>query len=153
MFGGGSSKEQEEMKQKQFLDSMEENSAKMVEEWNQIQGNIAERTAIPNIVLSFRMKELKLTLITDVEVYKGLMLSSKSIVVDLYMYDSTNKYNKRSMELSFKNESYGVDVVEKNQKTNLVESSPFMQQLMMDERKDTQKLGKQFGQALELKVG
>ena len=127
MFGGGSSKEQEEMKQKQFLDSMEENSAKMVEEWNQIQGNIAERTAIPNIVLSFRMKELKLTLITDVEVYKGLMLSSKSIVVDLYMYDSTNKYNKRSMELSFKNESYGVDVVEKNQKTNLVESSPFMQ--------------------------
>ena len=69
------------------------------------------------------------------------------------MYDSTNKYNKRSMELSFKNESYGVDVVEKNQKTNLVESSPFMQQLMMDERKDTQKLGKQFGQALELKVG
>lgn len=60
------------------------------------------------------MKELKLTLITDVEDYKGLMISSKSIIVDLLLYDETNKYNKRSMELSFKNESYGVEVVEKN---------------------------------------
>ena len=87
----------------------------MVDEWMGIQGNIKERSSIPNIVLSFRMKELKLTLITDVEEYKGLMLSSKNIVVDLFMYDSSNKYNKRSMELSFKNESYGVEVVEKNQ--------------------------------------
>ena len=44
---------------------MEENSVKMMEEWNQIQGNIAERSSIPNIALSFRMNELKLKLTAD----------------------------------------------------------------------------------------
>ena len=73
------------------------------------------------------MKELKLTLITDVEEYKGLMLNSKNIVVDFYQYDASNKYNSRSIELSFKNESYGVEVVEKNQMSKRVETSPFMQ--------------------------
>ena len=99
------------------------------------------------------MKELKLTLINNVEDYKGLMLQSRNIAIDLNLYDSSNKYNKRSMEMEFKNESYGVWVVEKNQESRRIESSPFMQQLMMDEGKDFHKQASKYGQALELKVG
>ena len=125
----------------------------MVEDWTNIQGNIVERRQIPNIVLKFKMNELKLTLLSNVDDYKGLMLQSRNIQVDLLLYDSSNKYNKRSMELSFKNASYGVWVVEKNHETRRIESSPFMQQLMTDEGKDPLKTIERYGEALILKVG
>ena len=79
------------------------------------------------------MKELKLTLIDNVDDYKGLMLYSKQIEVDVRLFDASNKYNTRSMELAFSNESYGVFVVEKNQETRRIDSSPFVQQLRADD--------------------
>ena len=106
---------------------MENEANELVEDWTKIQGDVVERKQIPNIVLKFKMNELKLTLINNVETYKGLMLQSRNIQVDLVLYDSSNKYNKRSMEMSFRNASYGVWVVEKNQETRRIESSPFMQ--------------------------
>ena len=153
MFGGGGKKDEKEKEQSQFLEEMENDAAELVSEWTSIQGNVKERKQIPNIVVRFAMKELKLTFINNVDDYNGLMLYSRQIAVNLCLFDSSNKYNKRSMELEFNNESYGVFCVEKNQETRRIESSPFMQQLTNDDDDSRKAAVKRVGKALSLHVG
>ena len=131
--GGGGGKKESDEQQSQFLDDIEHEAAALVEDWAAVQGHVAARKQIPNIAVRFEMKELKLTLLDNVDDYKGLMLYSKQIEVDVRLFDASNKYNKRSMELVFDNESYGVFVVEKNQATRRIDSSPFVQLLGQDD--------------------
>jgi hypothetical protein len=57
--------------------------------------------SVPKIKINFNLEKFKVTLQLDEN--NGLQLYTKSFIVDMMLFDTSNKYNKHSVEFVLKN--------------------------------------------------
>ena len=99
-----------------------------------VSGNHLQRKNIPDLSFEFELNSINLTLINDISDYKGITLSAQKLALNLKKYDSTNKYNPKSIELDISLLNYGLWVVQKTQNTREIDYSPFMQKLLKQDQ-------------------
>jgi hypothetical protein len=64
--------------------------------------------SVPKFKFNFTLGELSVTLLHDFD--NGISLYNKRFEIDVMLFDTTNKYNARSIEINLKNEAFGLDV-------------------------------------------
>ena len=72
---------------------------------------------------------MNLTLVNDIHDYAGVTLQAQDFYVKVNKYDETNKYNSKTIDIDVILENYGLWVVYKNEESNEIDYSPFMQKL------------------------
>ena len=79
-----------------------------------LSGNIAARQGVPDLTFSFNLNQLRLTLIDNVQNYKGVTIGAQDLSVAVSMFDTTNKYNAKAVALDVNLQDLGLWVVQKS---------------------------------------
>ena len=87
------------------------------EKMDLVSGNQVTRANIPDVSFELVLNAINLTLIDDIEHYKGVTLSAHDLFVKLNKYDTTNKYNPKSIDIDIALQNYGIWVVQKSEGT------------------------------------
>jgi hypothetical protein len=74
--------------------------------------------SVPKIKINFNLDKFKVTLQLDEN--NGLQLYTKKFIVDIMFFDTSNKYNRHSIEFVLKNQAFGLDVLSETEKIPFV---------------------------------
>lgn len=97
-------------------------------------GSQFQRKNIPDVSFEFALNSINLTLINDFTDYKGVTLAAQNLSLNLNKYDTTNKYNPKSIEIDIALQNYGLWVVYKKPNSREIDYSPFMQKLLKEDQ-------------------
>ena len=90
-------------------------------------GDAFKMKLIPTVKVVFKLEEFSLTIVNDYNLFQGIQLFSKGISVETRLFDGSNKYNPKTMEVDVEQENLGVWVVERKGSTNEILHSPLFQ--------------------------
>lgn len=137
-FFGGKEEEKTEEQKRQDLEKIEREIQDHANKLTSISGNSAERANIPDITFAFTLDQSNLTLVNNMQEYKGVTLQTREFKIGVNMYDVTNKYNKKSMDVNLSLMDYSLWVNYMDEVAGYVDYSPFMKKLDKDQAKPAQ---------------
>ena len=76
-----------------------------------VSGNVPARANVPDLTFNLKLDQINLTLVNDIDDYKGVTLSASDLKVKYCQFDGTNKYQPKVSAIDLDLESYGVTVV------------------------------------------
>ena len=91
-----------------------------------VAGNMIGRKNVPDLTFDLQLNQINLTLVNNIEEFKGVTLEARNFKVSLKNYDGTNKYNAYTTQLDVVLPTYGLNVVHKDPQTAEISSSPFL---------------------------
>ena len=107
-FFGGKEEEKTEEQKRQEFEKIEREIQDHANKLTAISGNSAERANIPDITFEFTLDQSSLTLVNNMQEYKGVTLQTQEFRIGLNMYDGTNKFNKKTMDVNLSLMNYSL---------------------------------------------